>query len=45
MQLSIQIVTIEGLLDGSDTINAPPPVNTFAMAAREKSEHKQTEML
>lgn len=41
----IQIVTIEGLLDGTETINAPPSLNPFAMAAREKSAHQQTEML
>ncbi len=41
----IQIVTIAGLLDGTETINAPPQINPFAMAAREATEHKQTEML
>lgn len=41
----IQIVTITGLLDGTETINAPPPLNPFAMAAGETNEHKQTEML
>ncbi len=41
----IQIVAIAGLLDGTETINAPPSVNPFAMAARETNEHKQTEML
>lgn len=41
----IQIVTIEGLLDGTETINTPPSLNPFAMAAREKSAHQQTEML
>ena len=41
----IQIVTIAGLLDGTETINAPPQLNPFAMAAREATEHKQTEML
>ena len=52
----IQIVTIAGLLDGTavtqresarpgfQTINAPPSVNPFAMAARETNEHKQTEI-
>ncbi len=41
----IQIVTVAGLLDGSETIDAPPSVNPFAMARRETTEHKQTEML
>jgi Restriction endonuclease len=41
----IQIVTIAGLLDDTETINAPPQLNPFAMAAREATQHKQTEML
>lgn len=41
----IQIVTVAGLLDGTEAINAPPQLNPFAMAAREATEHKQTEML
>ena len=41
----IQIVTVAGLLDGTETINAPPQINPFAMAAREAAEPKQTEML
>ena len=41
----IQIVTIAALLDGTEAINAPPQLNPFAMAAREATEHKQTEML
>ena len=41
----IQILTVEGLLSGSERIDAPPQLNPFAMAAREAAEHKQTEML
>jgi site-specific DNA-methyltransferase (adenine-specific) len=41
----IQIVTIEGLLTGTERIDAPSQINPFAMAARESSAHKQTEML
>ncbi len=41
----IQILTIEGLLDGTERTDAPPQLNPFAMAAREASAHKQAEML
>src|SRR5438132_4002939 len=41
----IQILTVEGLLDGTECIDAPPQINPFAMAARESSREKQTEML
>jgi len=41
----IQILTVEGLLNGTEHIDAPPQLNPFAMAAREATEHKQTEML
>ena len=41
----IQIVTIEGLLAGTERIDAPSQINPFAMAARESSAHQQTEML
>ena len=41
----IQILTVEGLLDGTERIDAPPQINPFAMAARESSREKQTEML
>ncbi len=41
----IQILTIEGLLDGTEHIDAPSQINPFAMAAREKAAHHQTEML
>ena len=41
----IQILTIEGLLNGTERIDAPPQINPFAMAAREPAREKQTEML
>ena len=41
----IQILTAEGLLNGTERIDAPPQLNPFAMAAREASREKQTEML
>src|SRR5205814_1970811 len=41
----IQILTVEGLLNNNERIDAPPQINPFAMAAREATEHKQTEML
>ena len=42
---SIQILTVEGLFDGTERIDAPPQVNPFAMAARETAREKRTEML
>jgi hypothetical protein len=41
----IQILAVEGLLNGSERIHAPPQINPFAMAAREATREKQTEML
>jgi hypothetical protein len=41
----IQILTVEGLLNETERIDAPPQLNPFAMAARESTAHKQTEML
>jgi DNA methylase/Restriction endonuclease len=41
----IQILTVEGLLNGSERVDAPPQINPFAMAAREQKEHAQTELL
>lgn len=41
----IQIVTIEGLLNGNERIDAPSQINPFAMAARESARHQQAEML
>jgi site-specific DNA-methyltransferase (adenine-specific) len=41
----IQILTVEGLLNATERIDAPPQINPFAMAARESVREKQTEML
>jgi hypothetical protein len=41
----IQILTVEGLLNGTDRVEAPPQINPFAMAARESACEKQAEML
>ena len=41
----IQILTVEGLLNGTERVEAPPQLNPFAMAGRESSREKQTEML
>jgi hypothetical protein len=41
----IQILTVEGLLNGTERVDAPPQLNPFAMATRETAAHKQTEML
>jgi hypothetical protein len=41
----IQILTVEGLLNRTERIDAPPQLDPFAMAARESTTHKQTEML
>jgi len=41
----IQILTIEGLLDGTERVHAPPPLNPFAKAQRESKPEKQQEML
>ncbi|MGP8199070.1 MAG: DNA methyltransferase [Limisphaerales bacterium] len=41
----IQILTIEGLLDGTERVEAPPPLNPFAKAQREAKPEKQQEML
>src|SRR5437763_1872867 len=41
----IQILTVEGLLDGNERVDAPPQLNPFAMAAREQKQHAQTEMM
>ena len=35
----------EGLLTGTERIDAPSQINPFAMAARESAARKQTEML
>ena len=41
----IQILTIEGLLDGTERVEAPPQDNPFAKAQREGKPEKQQEML
>ena len=41
----VQLLTVEGLLNGTERIDAPPQLNPFAMAARESLREKQTEML
>ena len=41
----IQLLTVEGLLNERERVNAPPQLNPFAMAAREASAHQQTDML
>jgi hypothetical protein len=41
----IQVITIEGLLSGSERIDVPGQLNPFSMAARESVAHQQTEML
>jgi len=41
----IQILTVEGLLAGTERLEAPPQANPFAKAEREVKPHKQEEML
>jgi len=41
----IQILTLEGLLDGTERVDAPPQLNPFAKAQREARPEKQREML
>src|SRR6266516_7715992 len=41
----IQILTIEGLLNGTERVDAPPQINPLAITAREPAREKQTEML
>jgi site-specific DNA-methyltransferase (adenine-specific) len=41
----IQILTIEGLLNGTERMEAPPQLNPFARALREAKPEKQQEML
>jgi site-specific DNA-methyltransferase (adenine-specific) len=41
----IQILTIEGLLSGTERVEAPPQMNPFAKAQREGKPEKQTELL
>ena len=35
----IEILTVEGLLNGTERIDAPPKLNPFAMATRESPPH------
>ena len=41
----IQLLTIEGLLNGTERVEAPPQLNPFAKARREARPEKQQEML
>ena len=41
----IKILTVEGLLNGAERVDAPPQINPLAMAARERKQHEQAEML
>jgi site-specific DNA-methyltransferase (adenine-specific) len=41
----IQLLTIEGLLNGTERVEAPPQLNPFAKAQREAKPEKQQEML
>ena len=41
----IQILTIEGLLNGTERVEAPPQLNPFAKAQREAKPEKQQEIL
>ena len=41
----IQILTIEGLLAGTERVETPPQMNPFAKAQREGKQEKQTKLL
>jgi adenine specific DNA methylase Mod len=41
----IQILTIEGLLSGTERVEAPPQINPFAKAQREGNAAKQAELI
>jgi len=41
----IQLLTIEGLLNGAERVEAPPQLNPFAKAPREAKREKQQEIL
>ena len=41
----IQILTVEGILNGTERLEAPPQANPFAKAEREAKQQKQEEML
>jgi hypothetical protein len=41
----IQILTIEGLLDGTERLDAPPQLNPFSKAQREGKPEKQSDLI
>ena len=41
----IQLLTIEGLLNKTERVDAPPQMNPFAKAQREAKPEKQTELI
>jgi hypothetical protein len=41
----IQILTIEGLLNSQERVEAPPQLNPFAKAQREGKTEKQTDLI
>jgi hypothetical protein len=41
----IQLLTVEGLLNGTERVEAPPQLNPFAKAQREAVREKQQQML
>jgi hypothetical protein len=41
----IQLLTIEGLLNSTERVDAPPQMNPFAKAQREAKPEKQTELI
>ena len=41
----VQILTIEGLLNKTERVNAPPQMNPFAKAQREAKPEKQADLI
>ncbi|MCX6914336.1 MAG: hypothetical protein NT167_14985, partial [Verrucomicrobia bacterium] len=41
----IQILTIEGLLNNTERVDAPPQMNPFAKAQREAKPEKQADLI
>ena len=41
----VQILTIEGLLNQTERVNAPPQMNPFAKAQREAKPQKQADLI
>jgi site-specific DNA-methyltransferase (adenine-specific) len=41
----VQILTIEGLLNGTERVDAPPQMNPFAKARREAKPEKQADLI